>query len=149
ALFADHRGVGERHFHGRPDLLLDALDELLDTSGRRQRLLALEANQRGLGLSVRKVEVDHAAQEQHSADEQEQDGHVLAEEPSARDPAFHRRMTSARKRIWRGAVRPKASTVLRLTARMTRSAPSTGRVRESVPRRIFQTSRAAWTPCAR
>ncbi len=149
ALLARHRGIAERHLHCRSHLPLDPLDELLDATRGRQRLLPLEADQRRLGLPVGKVEVDEAAKEQHAADEQDQDGGVLAEEPPARRDAPHLRMMSARKSTWRGTVRPKEAAVLRLTARTMRSAPSTGRSCGRAPWRIFPTSRAACTPCAR
>ena len=149
ALLPRQRRIGEGHLHRRPHLLLDSLHELLDARGGRQGLLALEPDERRLRLPVGEVEVDEAAQEQHPAHEQDQDGRVLAEEPAVRGRGPHRRMMSARKRTCRGAVRPREAAVLRLTARMMRSAPSTGRSRGRAPRRIFATSRAAWTPCAR
>ena len=99
ALLAGHRGFGEGHFHRCSDLLLDALHELLDSAGGGQSLLALEPDQSPFGLPVGEVEVDDAAHEQHAADQQDEDGHVLAKEPAARRQARHRRMTSARKRI--------------------------------------------------
>src|SRR5262249_52851809 len=127
---------------------LDIPHELFDSAGCSERLLALQADQGRLGLAIREGEVHDAAEQQHAADEQDEDSHVFAEQ-TARRQTLHRRMMSARKRICRGATSPKDSTVLRLTARMTRSAPSTGRSRGSVPRRIFQTNRAACAPCAR
>src|SRR5207244_7009134 len=133
----------------RSHLPLDPDDELVDPARRGQCLLALEPDQRRFGSPVGEVEVDETAQEQHAANEQNQDGRVLPEEPAARCRARHRRMMSARKSTWRGAVRPKDAAVLRLTARTMRSAPSTGRSRGRAPWRIFATSRAACTPCAR
>jgi hypothetical protein len=99
ALLARHRGVGERHLHRPSHLTLDSRHELLDAAGRGQGLLTLKPDQRGLGLAIGEVKVHDAAQEQHAAHQQDEDSHVLTEEPAARCEARHRRMTSARKRI--------------------------------------------------
>ena len=129
-------------------LLFDLLQELRDPGSRGHRLRAFDPDDRGLSLSVGKVELDQARRHQHATNQNEKDDDVLAEEPAARGRIRHRRKVSARSRIFRGTVRPRSSAVLRFTASSILSAPWTGKFPGRAPRRISATSAAAWTPCA-
>src|SRR5262249_39475139 len=125
-------------------LAFDVQDELLDLRGRRPGLLARDAHEGDLRLLIGEVEIDRAAREKDTADQEQKDDDILPEEPAA----LHRRSVSARRSILRGTVAPSSAAVFRFTARSILSAPSTGRSCGRVPRRIFATSRAAWMPWA-
>jgi hypothetical protein len=107
-------------------LLLDVPQELLDTPRPGHRLRALDADDRALCLLVDEVQVGDARCHQHPADEHEEDDDVLPEQPAPRHRAPQRRNASARRRIFRGTVRPSCSAVLRFTARSILLAPTTG-----------------------
>ncbi len=78
----DELGLG-----GPADLVLDLLDERLDLGRRPDGLLALDADQRGLVLLVREVQLDDPAGEQGAAHQHHDGDNVLPEQATARPHA--------------------------------------------------------------
>src|SRR5262249_45067913 len=90
------RGGAGNHLRVRrpAHLALDFADELLDASGRADRLLALERDQRLLALLIREVDLDRAAGQDRPAHQRDEQDEVLAREP----PANHYPGTSGKGR---------------------------------------------------
>jgi hypothetical protein len=65
------------------ELLLDALDVLLDARGRRERLFVLQRRERSLGFLVSEVEADAAGREQRDRHQRQDQQQVLPEQPPA------------------------------------------------------------------
>src|SRR4051812_16830750 len=72
------------------DLTLDFLDELADPGGRSLRLLALNANQRGLVILIGGPDPERADREQRQGHDRNDQCDVLSEQPAAdrRRPAY-------------------------------------------------------------
>ena len=72
-----------RQLSGPPDLALDLLDERADLRRRRLRLLALDADQRGLVLLIGEPDFRQAVGEQGHADHGQEQRDVFAKQPAA------------------------------------------------------------------
>ena len=70
---------------GPADLAFDFADELPDLAGRGLRLLALNADQRGLLLLIREIDVEHAVGDEREADDGDEQHDVFDEQPAAHD----------------------------------------------------------------
>jgi hypothetical protein len=74
-----------RQLRGPADLAFDFADELPDLAGRCLRLLALDADQRGLLLLIREVDVERAVGDERQADDGDEQRDVFDEQPAAHD----------------------------------------------------------------
>ena len=83
AALVERRG-GPLRMRRPADLALDLVDKPLDALGRRERLLLLQADQRGLGFLVGEPEIETARDQQRGADQPDQQQRVFAEQPAAR-----------------------------------------------------------------
>ena len=70
---------------GPADLAFDFADELPDLAGRGLRLLALDADQRGLLFLIREVDVERAVGDEREADHGDEQHDVFDEQPAAHD----------------------------------------------------------------
>ena len=70
---------------GPADLAFDFADELPDLAGRGLRLLALNADQRGLLLLIREIDVERAVGDERQADHGDEQRDVFDEQPAAHD----------------------------------------------------------------
>ena len=80
---------------GPADLAFDFADELPDLAGCRLRLLTLNADQRGLLLLIREIDVEHAVGDEREADYSDEQRNVFDEQPAAHDRGARRRRDAA------------------------------------------------------
>src|SRR5215467_755773 len=90
------RACRPRQLRGPTQLALDLLDELADLRGGGFRLLALNADQRGLVLLIVEEDVERAVGEERDADHHDEQRDVFGEQAAA---GFRRRNGGARVRL--------------------------------------------------
>src|SRR5262249_41917826 len=90
------RACRPRQLRGPTQLALDLLDELADLRGGGFRLLALNADQRGLVLLIVEEDVERAVGEERDADQHDEQRDVFGEQAAA---GFRRRNGGARVRL--------------------------------------------------
>ncbi len=81
-----------RQLGGPADLALDLADELLDLAGGAARLLALDADERGLVVAVGEPDLEGAIGEERHRHDGDEEGRVFAEEAPARRAPRPRRI---------------------------------------------------------
>ena len=85
-----------RQLRGPADLAFNLADELSDLAGGGFRLLALNADQRGLLLLIREIDVEHGVGDQHQADHGDEQGKIFDKQPTAYDRCAGRRSCARR-----------------------------------------------------
>ncbi len=85
------RGVRPRQLRRPADLAVDLGDELLDFRRGALGLLALDADQRGLVLLIRKPDLESAVGQERENDHGDQQRHIFDEQAAAHDRSADRR----------------------------------------------------------